>query len=295
MGVKLGSAPAAWGISFADDPQQTPWKRYLDEVAESGYEWTELGPPGYLPTNIDVLGNELQQRNLKLAGGFIMPEIEDRDAWPAIQEEVRTVGALVSCLGGEQLVLIDDLYTNMHTGEMLKDANLDNDSWDYMIEATQSIAEIAKGEFGLDTVFHPHTESHVEYEDQIERFLRDTDPELVGLCLDTVNHAYRGGDPISFIEKHHSRLRYLHLKNVDRSKLTEVKANGTPLAKATAEGLFCEPADGTVDFLELRNVLQKINYCNFAIVEHDMYPAPFDKPLPIAQRTRRFFRDIGLG
>ena len=173
MGLKLGSAPAAWGISFADDPYQTPWKRYLDEVAEAGYEWTELGPPGYLPTNIDVLGNELQQRNLKMAGGFIMPEIEDRDAWPIIQQEVFTVGALVSGLGGEHLVLIDDLYTNMHTGEMLDDVNLDDDSWDYMIEAIQAIAELANDEFGLDTVFHPHTESHVEYEDQIERFLSE--------------------------------------------------------------------------------------------------------------------------
>jgi hypothetical protein len=26
-----------------------------------------------------------------------------------------------------------------------------------------------------------------------------------------------------------------------------------------------------------------------------MYPAPFDKPLPIAQRTRAYLRSIGLG
>ena len=35
MNVKVGSAPDSWGVWFADDPRQTPWERFLDEVAES--------------------------------------------------------------------------------------------------------------------------------------------------------------------------------------------------------------------------------------------------------------------
>ena len=295
MTMKIGSAPAAWGVSFADDPKQTPWKRYLDEVAAAGYEWTELGPPGYLPTNLDVLGNELHKRNLKLASGFVMPVIEDRDGWPEIQEGVLVVGELLAGLGAEHLVLIDDLYTDLHTGEILKSAELDEDAWSYMVEATHAIASLARDRFKLRTVFHPHTESHVEYEHQIERFLGDTDPALVGLCLDTGHHAYRGGDPIAFIKKYHRRLEYLHFKNIDENQLIKVKASGTSLAQATAEGLFCEPAEGTVDFLALRDALYSMDYEGFAIVEHDMYPAPFDKPLPIARRTRTYFKEIGIG
>ena len=34
--VKLGVAPDSWGVWFADDPRQTPWTRYLDEVAQTG-------------------------------------------------------------------------------------------------------------------------------------------------------------------------------------------------------------------------------------------------------------------
>ena len=33
----------------------------------------------------------------------------------------------------------------------------------------------------------------------------------------------------------------------------------------------------------------------FAIVEQDMYPAPFDKPLPIARRNREFLRQREIG
>ncbi len=44
-----------------------------------------------------------------------------------------------------------------------------------------------------------------------------------------------------------------------------------------------------------RDVLRDINYQGWAIVEQDMYPAPFDKPLPIAKRTRAYLREIGIG
>src|SRR6266576_2820620 len=57
--ILVGSAPDSWGVWFPDDPNQTPYTRFLDEVADSGYQWIELGPYGYLPT-----GEVLEDRNL---------------------------------------------------------------------------------------------------------------------------------------------------------------------------------------------------------------------------------------
>ena len=34
----LGSCPDSWGVWFADDPKQTPWTPFLDELADVGYE-----------------------------------------------------------------------------------------------------------------------------------------------------------------------------------------------------------------------------------------------------------------
>ena len=28
----LGSCPDSWGVWYADDPRQTPWQRFLDEL-----------------------------------------------------------------------------------------------------------------------------------------------------------------------------------------------------------------------------------------------------------------------
>ena len=88
---------------------------------------------------------------------------------------------------------------------------------------------------------------------------------------------------------------YLHLKNVSAAIVDKVKADDVPFAKAVEMGIFCEPAVGVIDFEAFRDVLREIDYEGWATVEQDMYPAPFDKPLPIAKRTRAYLRDIGLG
>ena len=67
--IRVGSAPDSWGVWFADDPEQVPWQRFLDEVSGCGYEWIELGPYGYLPTDPARLADELARRGLKVAGG----------------------------------------------------------------------------------------------------------------------------------------------------------------------------------------------------------------------------------
>src|SRR3954468_23617196 len=67
--LRLGSCPDSWGVWFADDPKQTPWQRFLDELSGVGYEWVELGPYGYLPTDPSQLQDELAARKLKVAGG----------------------------------------------------------------------------------------------------------------------------------------------------------------------------------------------------------------------------------
>jgi Sugar phosphate isomerases/epimerases len=50
---------------------QTPWTRFLDEVAEVGYQWLELGPFGYLPSDKARLTDELGRRGLRVAGGTV--------------------------------------------------------------------------------------------------------------------------------------------------------------------------------------------------------------------------------
>ena len=295
MDVKIGSAPDSWGVWFPSDDKQIPWQRCLDEIAEAGYEWTELGPYGYLPTDRATLQGELSKRGLRASGTFAMGHLEDEAAWPGLEKQVLGAGESLAYLGAEYLILIDDTYTNLWTGEATAPSRLDDEAWKRLVDRVHYVVDLVRERFGLQVVFHPHAETHVEYEDQIERLLSQTDPERVVLCLDTGHHAYRGGDPIAFLRRHHRRIPYLHLKSVRPDLQRKVAEENIPFAHAVGMDLFCEPSQGVVDFPALCRVLQEIDYDGYAIVEQDMYPAPFDKPLPIARRTRKYLRAIGIG
>lgn len=271
-----------------------PWHRFLDEVAEAGYTWIELGPYGYLPTDPSTLRAELDQRDLKVCACVVEGNLADPEHGRGVEQQMLGAGELAAELGGTYMVLVDDSYTDLRTGKTMSPARLDDSGWKRLVDTTVKIAETTRDRFGLQLIFHPNTESHVEYEDQIEALLEQTDRDLVQLCLDIGHHAYRHGDVIAFIRKHHERLPHIHFKNVNGELLKKFEAEGVPVGKASALGAFCELPDGMVDYEAVRDVLREVGFSGFAIVEQDMYPAPFDKPLPIARRALEYLRKIGV-
>jgi inosose dehydratase len=295
MSVVIGNAPDNWGVWFPNDPKQIPWERYLNETVEAGYQWTELGPYGYLPTDLKVLRAELDKRGLKVSGTFAMAPLEDPASWPELERQVLGAGESLTALGAKYLILIDGTYTAEATGEPIAPVRLDADAWRRLIDTSHRVADIAQDRFGLQVVFHPHAETHVEYEEQIESFLEQTDPKKIALCFDTGHHAYRGGDAVKFLRKHHKRIPYLHIKSIDPAVRKRVTEEKIPWASAVAMDMFCELAKGAVDFLAFRDALKETNFSGFAVVEQDMYPAPFDKPLPLGKRNRDYLREIGIG
>ncbi len=117
----IGTAPDSWGVWFADDPQQTPWERFLDEVAESGYKWIELGPYGYLPTDPARLAEELKQRDLKISAGTVFTAFHrGLDQWETAWEPARKVAELTAAMGGEHMVVIPAMWRDDVTGEAVE-------------------------------------------------------------------------------------------------------------------------------------------------------------------------------
>jgi len=296
MSIEIGIGPDSWGVWAPDSPNQIPWQRCLDETAEAGYKWTELGPFGYFPTDPAVLRRELYSRGLKLSAATVMQgHLDSVSDWPRVEEQLNDAGGLGAAMGARHLVLIDDTYMGLDTGETTTAAEIDDDGWKRLVDSTHRVADIARERFGLPIAYHPHVETHVQYEAEIEAFLEATDPDRVSLVLDTGHHAYAGGEPVSFMAKNHRRVSYLHVKSVDEELRARVKAEGLPMMKATAMGIFVEPPAGVVDFEAFSKVLGEVGYDGLITVEQDMFEPPLDVPLPIAKRTRDYLRRIGLG
>src|ERR671930_2487315 len=104
--LRLGSCPDSWGVWFADDPRQTPWQRFLDELSGVGYRWLELGPYGYLPTDPAQLTDELEKRNLRVSGQAVGAPLHDSSQWESTLAEARRVAALGTAGGGEIMVVL---------------------------------------------------------------------------------------------------------------------------------------------------------------------------------------------
>jgi inosose dehydratase len=292
--IRVGSAPDSWGVWFPDDPQQVPWTRFLDEVSQAGYEWIELGPYGYLPTDPKRLTDELARRSLKVSAGTVFTALHRGPAvWDATWTHVAEVAELTKAMGARHLVVIPSFWRDDKTAELIEPSELTGEQWGHLTTGMERLAHEVRERYGLDIVVHPHADTHIDTEEHVVRFLDSTDSDLVNLCLDTGHYAYCGGDSVKLIHTYGERIGYLHLKQVDPDILTDVIANGVPFGPAVRRGVMCEPPRGVPELPPVLEAAQGLGVDLFAIVEQDMYPCPADQPLPIAQRTRRFLRSCG--
>lgn len=287
----IGTAPDSWGVWFADDPQQTPWQRFLDEVATAGYTRIELGPYGYLPTDATALATELGARALTVTAGTVGPSVRTADAFDAGWPAVAAVAALTAAMGAEHLVVLPEAWADDQGG----DAGLPTDAeWSVYTSQLNRLGAAIRDEFGLRLQFHPHADTVVATAQSVLRLLADTDPALVNLCLDTGHLTYCGGDNLELIERHPERIGYLHLKQVDPTVLQQVQAAGLGFGDAVQLGAMCEPPGGIPAMPPILQAVgalaERTEVDLFAVVEQDMYPCALDAPLPIATRTLDYLK-----
>ena len=209
--------------------------------------------------------------------------------WDRDLADARQVAELVKAMGGSHVVLLPaDAGPNP--------PELDDEGWRTLTDASNELGRILKEEYGLRAVSHPHADSLVGTQPQVERFLAQTDPASVNLCLDTGHIAYYRGDSVGLIQRFPDRVGYLHLKQADPAVVDQVEAEGLSFAEAVRRGAMCEPPRGEPDMEALLDAVdQHLDGELFAIVEQDLYPCRPDVPLPVARRTFQYLRDLGVG
>ncbi len=290
MAVQVGIAPDSWGVWFSQHEKQPPWERCMDEMKLAGYAGIELGPWGYFPNQNPALRRALDARGLKLAaatvgGNFLAPV-------DALCQMIDEIAALLRDFPeAKYIVLLPPMYTDLETGELVLDRHLNDTQWRTFCDNVQRAADRVAAH-GLTGVFHPHVDSHVETEEEIERFLQDTS---VSLCLDTGHHVHGGGDPVAFYRRHADRIPFIHVKDCDLAVKARRDAEQWPFIEAVRQGVMVEPGRGNVDFCAFHEALVENHYDGWVIVEQDLFPLDsFDQPLPIARRGREHLRQAGF-
>jgi len=293
--LHLGTAPDSWGVWMpSGDPLQTPWQRYLDEVQQAGYRYSELGPFGYLPTDPGLIREEYAKRGLTLTGGTVFVALhKGAEALAKAKADCDTEMAVIGPSGAKHLVILPEGYSDLD-GNITGPTTLTDDEWDSLNTGMSELGKYVTDKHGAVLVFHTHADSHVGTQEEIERFLDGTDPETVQLCLDTGHVAYCGADNLKLIADYPDRIQYVHLKQVDPAIQARVREEKLGFAPAVRLGAMVEPPLGEPDMVTLLAALGALDRDLYCIVEQDMYPCDFDKPLPIAVRTQQYFKTCGL-
>ena len=296
MKIKVGNAPVSWGVmEVAGWGEQVPYGQVLDEISEAGYAGSELGPYGYFPTEPNALMSELSARGLQLVASFVPIPLAHPERHEAGYHEAMKVAQLLARSGAPLIVLADEMSEERIAVSGRVDEARDgmNDSqWDAALRLIRRIAEACRA-LGLSPVFHHHAGTFVETPKEIARLCESTDPDLLGLCLDTGHYFFGGGDPVDAVRLYGARIRHLHLKDVQLPVLKAARQNQVGYLEAVRRGVFCELGDGAVD---LNKVIQDMiagGYSGWAIVEQDVDPRSAGvKPLESAIRSRQYLRDV---
>ena len=290
MGIRFANAPVSWGVDIMDWGVRPPYAKFLDELKTAGYEGTELGPYGYLPTDVSELKDQLQKRLLTLTSAFVGLRLKD----PAADvDKVTKVAELLGWAGAEYLVLADTLWPEREAvagraGE--SGIQLNREGWAHAASNVRKACQVARDN-GLRPVFHHHAGTYIETPEEVSRLSELTG---IGICLDTGHYAYGGGDPVEGAKSLGGRMEYMHWKDVSAEKLAAVRREHLSFRQAVSAGVFCPLGVGSVEFPRLLDYLKTTHYDGWIVVEQDVdvgdesAPSPFES----ACKSRKYLRSI---
>ena len=299
--IRVANAPCSWGVieRTHEGERSYGYARVLDEMQETGFSGTELGDWGFMPSDPVSLKEQLDRRNLDLIASWVTAVLIDPAGHADSADRAVRAARLLADVAGESPLMVvgDNLFAyeerNRVVGRVKPEDSMTGDQWKIFVDGVHHIARRVKEETGLRTVFHPHCSTWIEAPEEIAKLLELTDPDLVGLCLDTGHYTFGGGDPVAGLQKHADRIRHVHFKDCHPAVAAEARREGWEYNFAVGKGLFCELGQGEVDFSAILSLLRQLNYDGWVVIEQDVLPS-MGTPKEAAQRNRDYLRSIGL-
>ena len=293
--MKIGNAPASWGIEFADDERNPTWTQVLDECAAAGYAGIELGPIGYMPDDPAVLGDALAQRDLSLIGGNVFQPIHDPRTWDDVLAAARRTCTILAAHGARQFIIMDSISPKrVDTLGRADDApQMTAQEWSAFVERIETIARMASEEFGLVPSIHAHAGGYCDFEHELDRIVDAIDETILKVCIDTAHATLAGMDPMAVTRRYATRISHVHLKDVDPHMKQRVIDEQIEFYTACALNLFCQIGDGEVEFAAFRKLLEDNAYDGWCVVEQDCAPDAKITKVEQAKANRKALEDAG--
>ena len=296
MTIRIGNAPCSWGVEFADDARNPPWRQVLADCAAAGYRGIELGPVGFMPEDPAILGPALAENRLELIGGVVFRPFHDPAAWDEVWDAAQRTCTALTAHGARHLVLIDSISPRraQTAGRAGAAEQMDAAEWAAFRDRIAQVARLGTEEYGLTVGIHAHAAGFIDFEPELERLLDEVDAGILKICFDTGHHSYAGFDPVAFMRRHIDRISYMHFKDIDPVVKARVIASGAGFYDACGQGIFCNLGRGDVDFGAVRQILLEAGFDGWCTVEQDCDPTLDGSPIDDARVNRDYLSSIGF-
>lgn len=287
--IKLGIAPIAWtNDDMPDLGAENTFKQCVSEMALAGFSGCEVG--NKYPKDVKELKKQLDMRGLSIANqwfsSFILTqpmEKVERD-FAAQCEFLHAMGAKI--IGAsEQSYSIQGTDIPVFEGKYVMNAK----EWEKLAAGLNKLGKIAQS-YGISLTYHHHMGTVVQTAEETDRLMEMTDPGLFSLLYDTGHLAYCGEDVTEVLRKHVGRVKHVHLKDIRPDVVNKLRAERLSFLQGVRAGTFTVPGDGAIDFAPVFDILDRVGYKGWMIVEAEQDPAVAD-PLEYALKARKYIAE----
>ena len=280
MKAKLGMSPIAWWnddlVELSDD---VSLEECLRQSRSAGFTGMEKGRR--FPNDPKVMLPILRQADVTLCGGWFSGTLvneemaANRDRIAPMIELFKAVDAPCIVYGEVGRSIQGDRSKPLATKPVLTDAEM----------TAYAKTLTAFGEWcadqGMPLVYHHHMGAVVQSEAELDAFMAASG-DGIPLLLDAGHLAFAGGDVLRAIDRHHRRIKHVHVKDIRRAVIDKLDWKKQSFLDAVALGAFTVPGDGSLDFGAIVQRLADHGYEGWFVVEAEQDPKT-NPPLKMAQ------------
>ena len=277
---RVGVVPLLWSAPVPDADS------FLGELHRLGFEGIQMSD--HLDISDPDLSSRLNQHDMRVAEVYAAlpcsPSGPGADALDVGRDRLE----MLKTLNGDVLVVAIDGSPDRDRitarVESPQGTALTESGWRELGEVTNQLASEAVAA-GYRLAFHPHAGTFVETSAETDRLLAETDPSLVGLCIDTGHCIVGGGDPVTVINRYSDRISHVHLKDVVESELFSLRSGATEtFTDAVVSRVFCPLGSGVLDLAGVVTALDRISYQGWLMIEQD---SSWEAPAEASAISRR--------
>lgn len=287
--VKLGIAPIAWtNDDMPDLGAENTFEQCVSEMALAGFTGCEVG--NKYPRDTAVLKKALELRGMQICNAWFSSFLTTKPYEEVEKDFIEHITFLKE-MGAKVVGMSEQGHSIQGTDKPIFEAKyvMNDEEWDTLCTGINKLGKVAK-DMGIKLCFHHHMGTVVQTEEEIDRLMANTDPELFGLLFDCGHLAYCGEDYMSVLNKYADRIRHVHLKDIRPEKVEQVKREHLSFLQGVRLSTFTVPGDGVIDFKPIFDVLEKTGYEGYVLVEAEQDPA-IANPLEYAIKARKYIAE----